>query len=62
MDPLDNDESVHRVVVVVVVVVAAAALQALRSGGATGAFQGTFWWAIGITIAAAIPASRRDLA
>lgn len=36
--------------------IVAVALQSLLDHGATGAFQGAFWWAIGITIAAVIPA------
>jgi EmrB/QacA subfamily drug resistance transporter len=36
--------------------VVAVALQSLLARGATSAFQGAFWWAIGITIAALIPA------
>jgi EmrB/QacA subfamily drug resistance transporter len=36
--------------------VVAVALQSLLTHGATGAFQGAFWWAIGITVAALIPA------
>jgi EmrB/QacA subfamily drug resistance transporter len=36
--------------------VVAVALQSLLGHGATGAFQGAFWWATGITIAALIPA------
>jgi EmrB/QacA subfamily drug resistance transporter len=36
--------------------IVAIALQSLLSHGATNAFQGAFWWAIGITIVAAIPA------
>jgi EmrB/QacA subfamily drug resistance transporter len=36
--------------------VVAVALQSLLARGATNAFQGAFWWAIGITIAALIPA------
>ena len=38
------------------VAIVAVALQSLLAHGATGAFQGAFWWAIGITIAALIPA------
>ena len=34
----------------------AVALQSLLAHGATGAFQGAFWWATGITVAALIPA------
>jgi MFS family permease len=36
--------------------IVAVALQALLAGGATGAFQGAFWWAIGITVVAVVPA------
>jgi hypothetical protein len=36
--------------------IVAIALQPLLDHGATGAFQGAFWWAIGIAIAAVIPA------
>ena len=36
--------------------IVAVALQSLLAGGATGAFQGAFWWAIGITVVAVIPA------
>src|SRR5699024_2394428 len=36
--------------------IVAVALQSLLDHGATGAFQGAFWWAIAITIAALIPA------
>lgn len=36
--------------------IVAVVLQSLLAYGATGAFQGAFWWAIGITIAALIPA------
>jgi EmrB/QacA subfamily drug resistance transporter len=36
--------------------IVAVALQSLLDHGATAAFQGAFWWAIGITIAALIPA------
>jgi EmrB/QacA subfamily drug resistance transporter len=36
--------------------IVAVALQTLLSSGATGAFQGAFWWAIGITVVAVIPA------
>ncbi len=44
--------------------IVAVALQALLDHGATGAFHGAFWWAIGITVVAvvpalALPASRR---
>ena len=38
------------------VAVVAVALQSQLAHGATSAFQGAFWWAVGITIAAAIPA------
>ncbi len=38
------------------VAIVAVALQSQLAYGATSAFQGAFWWAIGITIAAAIPA------
>ena len=38
------------------VAIVAVALQSLLAHGATGAFQGAFWWAIGITSAALIPA------
>ncbi|MGO9750468.1 MAG: MFS transporter [Solirubrobacteraceae bacterium] len=38
------------------VAIVAVALQCALAHGATSAFQGAFWWAIGITIAAAIPA------
>jgi EmrB/QacA subfamily drug resistance transporter len=38
------------------VAIVAVALQSQLAHGATSAFQGAFWWAIGITIAAAIPA------
>ncbi len=34
----------------------AVVLQSLLSHGAVGAFQGSFWWATGITVAALIPA------
>lgn len=36
--------------------VVAVALQSLLAHGATAAFRGAFWWAIGITVAAVIPA------
>jgi EmrB/QacA subfamily drug resistance transporter len=36
--------------------VVAVALQSLLGHGTTGAFQGAFWWAIGITVAAVVPA------
>jgi MFS family permease len=36
--------------------IVAVALQSLLTGGAAGAFQGAFWWAIGIAVAALIPA------
>ncbi len=36
--------------------IVAVALQSLLVHGAAGAFQGAFWWAIGITVAALIPA------
>jgi hypothetical protein len=36
--------------------IVAVALQTALAGGATGAFQGAFWWAIGITVVAVIPA------
>ena len=36
--------------------IVAVALQSLLPHGATSAFRGAFWWAIGITIAALIPA------
>jgi MFS family permease len=38
------------------IAIAAVALQSLLTHGATSAFQGAFWWAIGITVAALIPA------
>jgi EmrB/QacA subfamily drug resistance transporter len=38
------------------VAIVAVVLQSLLANGATGAFQGAFWWAIGITVAALIPA------
>jgi EmrB/QacA subfamily drug resistance transporter len=36
--------------------IVAVVLQALLDGGAAGAFRGAFWWAIGITLVALIPA------
>jgi MFS family permease len=36
--------------------IVAVALQSLLGHGATGAFHGAFWWAIGISVAAVIPA------
>ncbi|WP_182881515.1 MDR family MFS transporter [Microbispora sp. H10949] len=36
--------------------IVAVALQSLLGHGATGAFQSAFWWAIGITAAAVVPA------
>jgi EmrB/QacA subfamily drug resistance transporter len=36
--------------------IVAVALQSLLSSGAADAFQGAFWWAIGITVAALVPA------
>jgi EmrB/QacA subfamily drug resistance transporter len=36
--------------------IVAVALQSLLAHGVAGAFQGGFWWAIGITVAALIPA------
>jgi predicted cobalt transporter CbtA len=36
--------------------IVAVALQALLGHGAVSAFQGAFWWATGITIAALLPA------
>jgi hypothetical protein len=39
--------------------IVAVALQALLdhgTAGASGAFQGAFWWAVGITLVAVIPA------
>jgi EmrB/QacA subfamily drug resistance transporter len=36
--------------------IVAVALQSLLAHGAAGAFHGAFWWAVGITIAALIPA------
>ena len=38
------------------IAIVAVALQSLLSHGAVGAFQGSFWWATGITVAALIPA------
>jgi EmrB/QacA subfamily drug resistance transporter len=38
------------------IAVVAVALQSLLAHGAVGAFHGAFWWAIGITVAALIPA------
>ncbi len=38
------------------IAIVAVALQSLLTQGATSAFQGAFWWAIGITVAALIPA------
>jgi predicted cobalt transporter CbtA len=38
------------------IAIVAVALQSLLAHGATGAFHGAFWWAIGITAAALIPA------
>jgi len=38
------------------IAIVAVALQSLLTHGATSAFQGAFWWAIGITVAAIIPA------
>jgi predicted cobalt transporter CbtA len=38
------------------IAIVAVALQALLAHGAAGAFQGAFWWATGITVAALIPA------
>jgi MFS family permease len=38
------------------IAIVAVALQSLLSYGATGAFQGAFWWATGISVAALIPA------
>jgi EmrB/QacA subfamily drug resistance transporter len=38
------------------IAIVAVALQSLLARGATSAFQGAFWWAIGITVAALIPA------
>jgi MFS family permease len=36
--------------------IVAVVLQSMLAHGATGAFQGAFWWATGITVAAVIPA------
>jgi EmrB/QacA subfamily drug resistance transporter len=36
--------------------IVAVALQTMLSSGPTGAFQGAFWWAIGITVVALVPA------
>jgi MFS family permease len=36
--------------------IVAVVLQSLLDHGAAGAFHGAFWWAIGITIAAVVPA------
>jgi EmrB/QacA subfamily drug resistance transporter len=38
------------------VAIVAVALQSQLAHGATSAFQGAFWWAVGIAVAAAIPA------
>ncbi len=38
------------------IAIVAVVLQSLLAHGATGAFHGAFWWAIGITVAALIPA------
>jgi MFS family permease len=38
------------------IAIVAVALQSLLTHGATSAFQGAFWWATGITVAALIPA------
>ncbi len=38
------------------IAIAAVGLQSLLAHGATAAFQGAFWWAIGIAVAALIPA------
>jgi hypothetical protein len=38
------------------IAIVAVALQSLLSRGAVSAFHGAFWWAIGITIAALVPA------
>lgn len=38
------------------IAIVAVALQSLLVHGAVGAFQGAFWWSIGITVAAVIPA------
>ncbi|MBW8487112.1 MDR family MFS transporter [Actinomadura parmotrematis] len=36
--------------------IVAVALQSLLAHGAAGAFQGAFWWTVGITVAAVVPA------
>jgi EmrB/QacA subfamily drug resistance transporter len=36
--------------------IVAVALQTMLDSGVTGAFQGAFWWAIGITVVAVLPA------
>jgi TM2 domain-containing membrane protein YozV len=38
------------------IAIVAVVFQSLLEHGATGAFHGAFWWAIGITVAALIPA------
>ena len=38
------------------IAIVAVALQSLLAHGATDAFQGAFWWSIGITVAAVVPA------
>jgi hypothetical protein len=38
------------------IAIVAVVLQSLLAHGTTSAFQGAFWWAIGITVAAVIPA------
>ena len=38
------------------IAIVAVALQSLLAHGATSAFQGAFWWSIGITVAAVVPA------
>jgi EmrB/QacA subfamily drug resistance transporter len=38
------------------IAIVAVALQSLLTHGPTSAFQGAFWWAVGITVAALIPA------
>jgi EmrB/QacA subfamily drug resistance transporter len=38
------------------IAIVAVALQSLLVHGATSAFQGAFWWSIGITVAAVVPA------
>jgi EmrB/QacA subfamily drug resistance transporter len=48
------------------IAIVAVALQSLQTSGATDAFQGAFWWSIGISAAAlipaiALPASRRKV-